>query len=150
MAGLRSVCLENSPVDHHGVLLISGFWELHQRHGKLNWSTLFQPAIRLASEGFKVPYTLASVMREDGYEFLFTDPTFKAVFAPNGTLLGEGDTMYRPTYAETLDTIVWTTIIELTGGNVWNRRFLQRFNSEKHNSGYSKCKWNHDSRRSDE
>lgn len=45
-------------------------------------------------------------MRQSGNEFLLSDPTFKAVFAPNGTFLGEGDTMYRPTYAETLDTIV--------------------------------------------
>jgi gamma-glutamyltranspeptidase / glutathione hydrolase len=106
MVALQLVYLENSLVAAHTMLLISGIWELHQRHGKLNWSTLFQPAIKLASEGFKVPYTLAEVSREDGYEFLVTDPTFKAVFAPNGTLLGEGDTMYRPTYAQTLDTIV--------------------------------------------
>jgi gamma-glutamyltranspeptidase / glutathione hydrolase len=79
------------------ILLTVCFWQLHQRHGKLNWSTLFQPSIQLAAGGFKVPYTLASIMRESGNEFLTTDPTFRAVFAPNGTLLNENDTMYRPT-----------------------------------------------------
>lgn len=51
-------------------------------------------------------YTLAEVARQAGNEFLVQNPTFKEVFAPNGTLLGEGDIMYRPTYAQTLDTIV--------------------------------------------
>ena len=60
----------------------------------------------MASGGFKVPATLAANARAPGYEFLVQDPTFKAVFAPNGTLLGEGGMMYRPTYAQTLDTIV--------------------------------------------
>ena len=97
-----------------------GFWTLHQKYGKLPWSTLFQPAINLAANGFKVPYTLANVMHMPGYDFLVKDPTFAAVFAPNGTLLNEGDTMYRPTYAETLDTIVDPLDIWiLIEGDVW-------------------------------
>jgi len=90
----------------HVILICLGFWTLHQRYGKLPWHTLFQPAINLAANGFKVPYTLASVMHMPGYDFLVNDPTFAAVFAPNGTLLKEGDTMYRRTFAQTLDTIV--------------------------------------------
>jgi gamma-glutamyltranspeptidase / glutathione hydrolase len=79
---------------------------LHQKYGKLPWRTLFQPAINLAANGFKVPFTLANTMHMPGYDFLVKDPTFAAVFAPNGTLLKEGDTMYRRTFAQTLDTIV--------------------------------------------
>jgi len=75
----------------------------------LPWSTLFQPAINLSANGFKLPYTLANMLQMPGFDFLVDDPTFAEVFAPNGTLLKEGDTMYRRTYAETLDTIVRST-----------------------------------------
>jgi gamma-glutamyltranspeptidase / glutathione hydrolase / leukotriene-C4 hydrolase len=108
------------------ILVTAGFWELHSKYGKLPWARLFQPAINLASGGFKVPATLAAIARSPGYEFLVHDPTFKAVFAPNGTLLGEGDMMYRPTYAQTLDTIVNTGKIELTEGHVRCWRVLRR------------------------
>jgi gamma-glutamyltranspeptidase len=117
-----------------------GFWELHSRYGKL---TLFQPAIK-ARDGFKVPYTLATSAKMPAYGFLTTDPTFKAVFAPNGTLLGENDTMYRPTYAETLDTIVRALGGRVIIGNVWHRRILRRSDCTEYYSGNTEERRNND------
>ncbi|EIM86750.1 gamma-glutamyltranspeptidase [Stereum hirsutum FP-91666 SS1] len=81
-------------------------WEmLHNRHGKLPWATLFQPAIKLAGEGFKVTVDLAAALSNTSYPFLTTDSRWAEIYAPNGSLLLENDTCYRKDYAKTLSTI---------------------------------------------
>ncbi len=34
--------------------LVRGWWDMHQRYGRLEWARLFQPAIQAASEGFAI------------------------------------------------------------------------------------------------
>ncbi|KAF8576568.1 gamma-glutamyltranspeptidase [Ramaria rubella] len=81
-------------------------WEkLHSLHGKLPWKTLFQPAIKLAREGFQVDLGLAARLDAGKYPFLLTDKNFKDVYAPNGTLLKFNDTVFRPTFANTLEQV---------------------------------------------
>ncbi|KAJ7728322.1 gamma-glutamyltranspeptidase [Mycena metata] len=80
-------------------------WEmLHNRHGKLPWKTLFQPAIKVARNGFPVNVDLASAIVSGTRQFS-TDPLWSEVYAPNGTLLTLGDTVYRKRYADTLEQI---------------------------------------------
>ncbi|XP_035690061.1 glutathione hydrolase 1 proenzyme-like [Branchiostoma floridae] len=43
---------------------IRAFWEAHQRHGKLPWKDLFQPAIQLAEEGVCIAGSLAGAIEE--------------------------------------------------------------------------------------
>lgn len=40
---------------------ILGFWELHQRYGRLAWERLFAPSIKLAREGFALGKDLHEV-----------------------------------------------------------------------------------------
>ncbi|TFK45646.1 gamma-glutamyltranspeptidase [Heliocybe sulcata] len=81
-------------------------WEtLHKRHGKLPWKTLFEPAIHIARYGFPVNVDLANALSSSSYPFLTKDPLWAEVYAPNGTLLGLGDTVYRKRYADTLEKI---------------------------------------------
>lgn len=47
--------------------LVAAMAKAHQRQGKLAWSDLFGPAIRLANEGFAVSPRLNSLLRSDQY-----------------------------------------------------------------------------------
>ncbi|KAJ6552579.1 gamma-glutamyltranspeptidase [Mycena vulgaris] len=80
-------------------------WEmLHKRHGRLPWKSLFQPAIKLARHGFPVNVDLELAINL-GQSWILTDPLWGEVYAPNGTLLKQGDTVYRKRYADTLEQI---------------------------------------------
>ncbi|KAM0745866.1 gamma-glutamyltranspeptidase [Meredithblackwellia eburnea MCA 4105] len=83
-------------------------WEaLHQRHGKLNWTSLFAGAIKLGREGFTVNVDLAAAIQQ-GASFIKSDPLWAEVYThPNGSLLVQGDTCYRKRYADTLEKISW-------------------------------------------
>lgn len=76
---------------------------MSQKYGRLPWKKLFQPAIKLARDGFPVDKDLYA--RFAGNTFLTTDPAWAADFAPNGTLVGLGDTIKRIRYAKTLESI---------------------------------------------
>ena len=88
---------------------IKGLYYIHKRYGFLPWSTVLQPAIILARDGFVVDSDFAKAMdsgtRFFGYDFLTKDPTWAEDFAPNGTRVGTGDTMTRKRYAYTLEAL---------------------------------------------
>lgn len=87
---------------------LRGMQHLHENYGKLPWATVMQPAINLARNGFNVSADLVRYIKSGttGYDnFLVHDPSWAIDFAPNGTLVGLGDTMYRKRYADTLETI---------------------------------------------
>ncbi|OJI87548.1 hypothetical protein ASPTUDRAFT_137176, partial [Aspergillus tubingensis CBS 134.48] len=87
---------------------LRGLGYLHKKYGSLPWSTVVQPAIQTAREGWSVGQDLVRYMKaavgDDG-DFLSQDPTWALDFAPNGTRLGLGDTITRKRYAATLETI---------------------------------------------
>ena len=69
---------------------IAMLYAAHSKLGKLRWKELFQPAIRAATAGFKVPARLAS----------------RLMFArPDGETVQEGDLFRNPKYAHTLERI---------------------------------------------
>lgn len=53
-----------------------GYFEAHQMFGNLPWKDLFQPAIKMAKEGFPVPKALAEAMADDR-NLIFNDPELK-------------------------------------------------------------------------
>jgi gamma-glutamyltranspeptidase/glutathione hydrolase/leukotriene-C4 hydrolase len=72
----------------------------------LAWKDLFEPAIRLCEEGFKVPRALAAALRlresrikaDKGLSQIFINPMTNSVYKEN-------DTVRHPNYARTLRNI---------------------------------------------
>jgi gamma-glutamyltranspeptidase/glutathione hydrolase len=48
---------------------VAGMWTAHRRYGRLPWSRLLEPAIRLADEGFVAPAQLAQRIAEEAEWF---------------------------------------------------------------------------------
>jgi len=79
----------------------AGLWELHRRHGKLAWSMVVGPAIRLAGEGFVVtPRLEASVAK--AARLLGRFPETAVVWLPGGGPPAAGSVMKIPSLAATL------------------------------------------------
>ncbi|CAI7671683.1 unnamed protein product [Penicillium palitans] len=87
---------------------VRGLEYLHKKYGSLPWSTVVEPAVRTARDGFPVTEDLVKYMKSavgSGEDFLSKNPTWAIDFAPNGTRLGLGDTITRRRYADTLEAI---------------------------------------------
>ena len=77
---------------------------VHQQHGKLPWSELFQPAIKLASEGFPVSQRLHTQIAAD--KSIAGSPEMARYFlTPQGQALPVGTLLKNPQLARTLQTI---------------------------------------------
>lgn len=73
----------------------------HRQHGKLPWAALFQPAIQLAEQGFRVSPRLNTLVKGDAH--LAKDPTSRAYFyQANGEPVAVGSTLRNPELAAVL------------------------------------------------
>ncbi|KAI1337383.1 gamma-glutamyltransferase [Xylariaceae sp. FL0016] len=81
----------------------------HQRFGTLPWKTVVMPASYVARDGFPVTEDLVRYMnfgiQYAGWNFLVEDPSWAQDFAPSGSLLTLGETMFRKRYARTLELV---------------------------------------------
>ena len=78
----------------------------HDDHGKLPWADVFQPAIRLAREGFEVSPRMANFLPMVASRGrLDENPVTAAYFFPGGEPLKVGHLLKNPEYAETLSRI---------------------------------------------
>lgn len=81
---------------------VAGLGWLHSVGGALPWSRVVEPARALAADGFPVgPYLAKALGSMEGA--VLTDAGMKAVFAPNGVVLTEGEVCTRPALARTLE-----------------------------------------------
>uniref|UniRef100_A0A2P2JYS8 Glutathione hydrolase n=1 Tax=Rhizophora mucronata TaxID=61149 RepID=A0A2P2JYS8_RHIMU len=83
---------------------IAGLYEAWLQHGRLAWSTLFQPAIKLARDGFVVAPYLGLHIASNA-EKIMNNAGLWRVFAPNGKLLRAGDRCYNVELARTLEAV---------------------------------------------
>ncbi|MBS0336359.1 MAG: gamma-glutamyltransferase [Proteobacteria bacterium] len=73
----------------------------HRRHGRLPWARLFEPAIKLAQEGFPMPRRLSLLLGHERY--LRDDPAARSLYyAADGRPLPPGTRIVNAAYAQTL------------------------------------------------
>jgi gamma-glutamyltranspeptidase/glutathione hydrolase len=84
--------------------VIAMLYTAREKSGVLRWKDLFTPAIRAASDGFRVPARLAMFLGE-GSPFPPTTEIRTLFSRPNGENLEEGDLFRNPEYAKTLGRI---------------------------------------------
>jgi gamma-glutamyltranspeptidase/glutathione hydrolase len=80
-------------------------WKLHQQQGKLPWRNLFQPAIKLADEGFVVSPRLAKLVAYKFNPGLEKLQVAKDYFFPNGKPIEEGQLLVNKPYSNVLKRI---------------------------------------------
>ncbi|KAJ3052059.1 hypothetical protein HK097_006945 [Rhizophlyctis rosea] len=80
------------------------FAHAHKRFGRLPWARLFKGAITLARDGFPMPKGMANRLHQNAAQIL-SNPEFKKIYAPSGSVLTEGEICNRRNLAETLDKI---------------------------------------------
>lgn len=78
---------------------------VHQIHGKLPWSQLFQPAIKLAEDGFRVSPRLAKLVAMKMNPGLEKMSPAREYFYPNGKAIQAGALLTNKEYAKTLHAI---------------------------------------------
>jgi gamma-glutamyltranspeptidase / glutathione hydrolase len=84
---------------------VAGLALAHQKYGKLKWSTVLRPAIRLAKRGFPVSYALSESLREDE-EHLSKFAETRRIFLRDGRRYEPGEIFRQPELGQTLQRIV--------------------------------------------
>lgn len=77
----------------------------HSEHGKLAWNKLFDNAIHLSSNGFKVPGRLANAIVVNKDNLALDKNATQTYFKADGTPYGVGETLKNVAYSETLKKI---------------------------------------------
>ncbi len=79
--------------------------DVHAEHGKAAWRDLFNPAVRLADDGFDISPRLAAAIADAARE-LKVDPAASAYFLnTDGSAKASGTRLNNPAYAKTLGII---------------------------------------------
>ncbi|KAL5424966.1 hypothetical protein PMIN05_012078 [Paraphaeosphaeria minitans] len=93
---------------------VRGLQHLHDKYGKLPWSAVWLPAVKVAREGWTVNEDLVNYIKSAigltgnaTSNFLVDDPAFAIDFAPHGRLPRLNETITRKRYANTLETIAY-------------------------------------------
>ncbi|XP_078277251.1 glutathione hydrolase 5 proenzyme-like [Rhinoraja longicauda] len=82
---------------------VRGYWEAHQKFGKLPWKRLFQPSIQLARTGFKMPMFLQHCLSHRELKGILMQKFSSLFYKSNGSLV---TTVRYLRLAQTLETIM--------------------------------------------
>lgn len=83
---------------------LAGLHIAWSKYGRLPWKTLFDPAIKLAKQGFIVSsYLGPNIAKQE--KKIMSDPGLRQVYAPNGELLKTGDVCYNSELGNSLEAV---------------------------------------------
>jgi len=83
---------------------VDGWIKLHEKFGKLEFRTLFEPTIAYAKNGFPVTETIAYYLKNSQKRFE-KYPNFNDLWVKNGSMPAKGEIFKNPQLAKTLETI---------------------------------------------
>ena len=110
----RSTNPESVPDNGHGFVpsvggwavtvpgAVAGWWDLHQRFGRVDWPTLFEPAIAAAADGAAVGSTGSRLWAGARSRL---DAAGEALYFPDGTAPAPGERWRNPALAVALEQI---------------------------------------------
>ncbi|XP_030073975.1 glutathione hydrolase 5 proenzyme [Microcaecilia unicolor] len=81
---------------------LRGYEEAHKKYGKLPWKSLFEPTIKLATEGFPVPEILHKYLQHDFFKSRLMNSSLCQLFCKDGDVLKKGDHLQLSKLGETL------------------------------------------------
>jgi gamma-glutamyltranspeptidase/glutathione hydrolase len=83
---------------------VDGWFEMHNRFGKMKMKEILNPAITYAKDGFPVTELIAYYWKRNA-EILKQYPNFSTVYMPNGKTPAKGEIFRNPYLANTLEKI---------------------------------------------
>jgi gamma-glutamyltranspeptidase/glutathione hydrolase len=95
----------------------AGLYELHRAHGRLPWSEVVAPAIRLARDGFVVTRRLEESLAENA-DLLERFPETAAVWLPGGRPPAAGIVLRLPVLAATLEAYAARGVAAISEGPI--------------------------------
>jgi gamma-glutamyltranspeptidase len=98
---------------------VDGWWQLHQRFGKLDWQELFQPALFYASKGYPLTPKYRDFISEY-VDVVSQFPTTKKLLLTNGKAPQAGTIFRQPDLAESI------RMVAQQGADVFYRGELAR------------------------
>ncbi len=84
---------------------VAGFWEAHQKYGKLEWSRLVEPAITLARNGVELSYDMSETLARRQERLCRSEVSCAYFYRADGTPYGQGEVLVQADLAETLERV---------------------------------------------
>ena len=84
---------------------VAGLWHAHQKHGRLTWAQVLQPAVRQARDGIRVSYDMAELLQKNQQRYCRNEATCAYFYKDGGTPYEPGDLLVQSDLADSLELI---------------------------------------------